>query len=923
MEITSSLFQAYLQCSTKCWLRAVGEVSTENSYAEWVKTQDESYRVTGTQRLIDESTKDEVATSPLLENLESVKWLFATSVLAQTQMDACLVTSCLHAVEHVPSDPQGKPARLIPVRFIFRNKLTKDDKLLIGFDALALSETIGRDVSLGKIIHGDHHALLRVKTSPFADEARKRLEEAAALLSSPAPPDLVLNRHCAECEFRDRCRQKALTRDDLSLLAGMSGRERQKLRSKGIFAVTQLSYAFRPRRRPRRLRDKREKYHHALKALAIREKKIHMVGSPEFKFEGTPVYLDVEGLPDRDFYYLIGVRVGSGDYAVQHSLWAETVADESKIWRQFIRILETIERPVLIHYGNYETIWIRRMCNRHGGPPKDSVATAALASTVNLLSLIFAQIYFPTYSNGLKDVARWLGFKWSSPMASGLQAICWREDCNKSERTLKKELVSYNSDDCAALATVSEAIAQVTAPGETEVQDGVQCVRTDSLKPELASRYREFVSQIPEFEKITEAAHWNCQRDQVRWVPKKKRSTTRLPRRSLQSIDKEEFVDVSRHCPRCGSKACNKQRLSRRICDELLFGRASLKARRIRTVFQVYFCRSCRRHFGTLGHSRVCRKFGWNLRAFFLYLVIEVNVPQFTTVRLLNRLFGIAADRTSMNTVKKYAAAYYRDTYQMIKERILSGHVLHVDETRANVQGKSAYVWVLTSLEDVIYVYSDTREGEMIQQLLSSFRGVLVSDFYAVYDAIPCEHQKCLVHLVRDLNDDLFANPFDEELRHLAESFGVLIGGILETVQRRGLKKYFLRKHVAFVRRFYNTLELKEPRSEVALRWRARLTRNKETLFAFLHYDGVPWNNNNAEHAIKAFARLRKTIAGSSTVGGLADYLILLSVSQTCKYTGVDFLDFLRSGEKDIHVFGESEGRRRKSSPLEAMPIQS
>ena len=36
-------------------------------------------------------------------------------------------------------------------------------------------------------------------------------------------------------------------------------------------------------------------------------------------------------------------------------------------------------------------------------------------------------------------------------------------------------------------------------------------------------------------------------------------------------------------------------------------------------------------------------------------------------------------------------------------------------------------------------------------------------------------------------------------------------------------------------------------------------------------------------------------------------------VCQTCKYMGVDFLDFLRSGEKDIHAFAESRrGRRRR-----------
>ncbi len=31
-------------------------------------------------------------------------------------------------------------------------------------------------------------------------------------------------------------------------------------------------------------------------------------------------------------------------------------------------------------------------------------------------------------------------------------------------------------------------------------------------------------------------------------------------------------------------------------------------------------------------------------------------------------------------------------------------------------------------------------------------------------------------------------------------------------------------------------------------------------LFTFLDYDGVPWNNNNAEHAIKHFAIFRRTM---------------------------------------------------------------
>ena len=61
---------------------------------------------------------------------------------------------------------------------------------------------------------------------------------------------------------------------------------------------------------------------------------------------------------------------------------------------------------------------------------------------------------------------------------------------------------------------------------------------------------------------------------------------------------------------------------------------------------------------------------------------------------------------------------------------------------------------------------------------------------------------------------------------------------------------------------------------------------------------------------MKAFAGLRDVIAGSSTEKGTDEYLTLLSICQTCKYSGLDFLDFLRSGEKDIDRFLESPKKR-------------
>src|ERR1700693_3673939 len=254
MKITPDVFEAYLKCPTKCWLRSTGEPSARNTYSEWVKTQNDYYRVSETRRLLAGSPKDEVVLSTDKENVE------------------------LHAVERVPAEGRGKPPQFIPIRFLFTNKLSKDDKLLLALDAFALSKSLGREVSAGRIIYGDDHATLKVKTSAMTSEVRKRIEKIAALLAHPTPPDLVLNRHCAGCEFQARCKQKAVEKDDLSLLSNMPENERTRLHGKGIFTVTQLSYTFRPRRRPKKLRDKREKYYHSLKALAIREKKIHIVG---------------------------------------------------------------------------------------------------------------------------------------------------------------------------------------------------------------------------------------------------------------------------------------------------------------------------------------------------------------------------------------------------------------------------------------------------------------------------------------------------------------------------------------------------------------------------------------------------------------------------------------------------------------------
>jgi len=188
---------------------------------------------------------------------------------------------------------------------------------------------------------------------------QKRIEKISALLASPVQPDLVLNRHCAECEFQTRCRKIAVEKDDLSLLAGMSAKERQKLRSKAS-SRSRNSRTRSGEKNAKACKESREAAHVALQALAIRENTVYIHGTPMLPQPRTHVYLDIEGLPDRDFHYLIA----------HSSFWIDkrrfthsgpTPSDEPAIFAQFADTLAQLDDFRVFHFGDYDTAALKRI----------------------------------------------------------------------------------------------------------------------------------------------------------------------------------------------------------------------------------------------------------------------------------------------------------------------------------------------------------------------------------------------------------------------------------------------------------------------------------------------------------------------------------------------------------------------------------
>ena len=153
---------------------------------------------------------------------------------------------------------------------------------------------------------------------------------------------------------------------------------------------------------------------------------------------------------------------------------------------------------------------------------------------------------------------------------------------------------------------------------------------------------------------------------------------------------------------------------------------------------------------------------------------------------------------------------------------------------------------------------------------------------------------------MRDINDDLRNYPFDEELRYIAQEFGVFLVNAVSTIDRWGLRSHHLHKHVKNADRLLLQIRRKSFASEQAINYQKRFEKYADSLFTFLRYDNVPWNNNNAEHAVHYFAKVRRFTDGSFTSSSIEELLTLVSILQTCEYKGVNPLQFLLSGETSL-----------------------
>ena len=809
-------------------------------------------------------------------------------------------------ITKVPSSSSSGRHHYEPTIVIGTYTITNEQKIELAFAGYVLGYIQKMLPAVGNIVDANN-GIHRVKLDNYYKKLRpiiKTLKEWIAISSSELPP-VILNRNCPSCQFRVICRKKAEGDDDLSLLDRMTAKLISKYHKKGIFTVTQLSYLFKLRRNRKRTKNTNLHFKPELQALAIRTEKIYIQELPDISRHRVELFLDIEGIPDQNFYYLIGLLICNSNTNSYYSFWANTIQDEECIWKEILREINKYPEAPIYHYGSFEPKTIDKLTKRY------QTSDVIKERLVNINSFIYGKVYFPTRSNNLKDLGKFIGASWSVSEASGLQSLVWRHQWEEAKNeNFKQMLVTYNEEDCRALQLLTEYLAKIREVAETqenidfadqpkqnttkrgnEIHRELECIlRTtyaDYQRNRISIRSKEIIGNDENRKRGPPKGHLGY----MRLIPSKVGKVIRAPMR--------------RKCPRHKGEILHRlDELVEKIIIDLHFTKNGCKKTVTKYVGKRSFCRRCCKYYNPPGIDKLDRQlFGHGFRAWAIYQRVILRLPYRIIIQSTEDLFG---ERMSTGTIVgfiRHFSQYYTVTERILVQHILKSPFVHVDETRINIEGTEQYVWVFTDGEHVVFRLTETRETTVVHEFLSDYEGVLISDFYPGYDSVKCSQQKCWVHLIRDLNDDLWKLPFNTEFESFVFEVKNLITPIFETVEKYGLKRRHLNKFKKLVEQFYkkNIID-KDYKSEITKKYQKRFKRYKKSLFTFLDQDFIPWNNNTAERAIRHLAIQRK-ISRNFFENLTPKYLLLLGIAQTCKFQDKSFLKFLVSKEKDVDKF--------------------
>jgi len=179
---------------------------------------------------------------------------------------------------------------------------------------------------------------------------------------------------------------------------------------------------------------------------------------PEGKME---IFMDFEGVNEMTINkekiscdYLIGLLVRDNGKEEYVSFVSRKADKEHEMLLEFLKFIQKQNEYIIYHFGSYEKAHLASMFNKHG--IDESLSKKVLDSMVDILPLARKHVIFPSHSYSLKEIGKYLGFKWRGLEDAKDSIVLYLDFIQNDNQKSLEKIIQYNEDDCIALKRVKD-----------------------------------------------------------------------------------------------------------------------------------------------------------------------------------------------------------------------------------------------------------------------------------------------------------------------------------------------------------------------------------------------------------------------------------------------------------------------------------
>jgi predicted RecB family nuclease len=301
------------------------------------------------------------------------------------------------------------------------------------------------------------------------------LQDCIAMLTNQTEPEVFISRNrCGLCHWYGHCYTVAKNTEHLSLLPGVTQSRYTELVNMNITDLITLSKidpyllentpGFGLENARKLIRQSQATLHNqALPTLAfpVSQAGLDRLLEVEIPTATVELYFDIESEPSLDLIYLHGVLVVDRIQGTEvfHSLLAETLEEEKRVWQEFLDLVWAYPTAPIFHFCPYEVQTVNKLARQYGTPRE--LIEPLMPRFVDLHERVTRLVTLPVEGYALKSIARWMGFDWRDQSANGAQSIYWYAQWLASgDRSFLESIVTYNEDDCRATYLMKEWLVE-------------------------------------------------------------------------------------------------------------------------------------------------------------------------------------------------------------------------------------------------------------------------------------------------------------------------------------------------------------------------------------------------------------------------------------------------------------------------------